>query len=76
MFLSSKCHIPRSNVNLKRAPKGFKAVETQELRGGGGPCMSNVSIANMGESALKSHNSFLQIKCSFVVEGHKYYKGI
>ena len=33
MFLSSKCHIPRSNLNLKRAPKGFKAVETQELRG-------------------------------------------
>ena len=74
MFLRSKCHIPRSNLNLKRVPKGFKAVETQEL--GEGACMSNFSIANMGESALKSHNSFLQIKCSFVVEGHKYYKGI
>ena len=73
MFLSSKCHIPRSNLNLKRTPKGFKAVETQELRGA---CMSNFSIANMGESALKSHNSFLQIKCSFVVEGHEYYKDI
>ena len=72
MFLSSKCHIPRSNLNLKRAPKGFKAAGAS----GGGACMSNFSIANMGESALKSHNSFLQIKCSFVVEGHEYYKGI
>ena len=59
MFLSSKCHIPRSNLNLKRTPKGFKSVETQELFFLGGACMSNFSIANMGESALRGDYTLL-----------------
>ena len=36
MFLSSKCHIPRSNLNLKRAQRAA-AVETQELQGASPP---------------------------------------